>query len=135
MNYKNVKRIIVGVFACVCVANITIPTIADTVKFNITVGQKVNKDPLSKRTKKRDDEQKFYVTATAFGDIGSVRSTSVWKNTGKKSATITLKSSEIDRKKSGVYPASNAKAGEYYYLKSVWNSGPSELNVKGRYTP
>ena len=124
-----------GVMVCACLVATTVPVYAQTVNFNITVGKKSNPDPLSKRASKKDGEQKFYVTATAFDDIGSIRCTSKRVNGGVKSATITVKSSQVNKKKSGVYSAENAKAGEEYYMETTWNSGPSKLNVKGRYTP
>lgn len=135
MNFKKLKKIVIGTMACACLMTTTVPVYAQTVNFNITVGKTSSPDPLSKRASKKDGEQKFYVTATAFDDIGSIRCTSKRIGGGVKSATITVKSSQINKKRSGVYSARNAKAGEKYYMDTTWNSGPSKLNVKGRYTP
>lgn len=105
-----------------------------TVKFNITVGKKTSPDPLSKRSAKRDNEQNAYVTATAFDDIGTISCVSIRKSGGIQSSTVTVKSSEINKKKKMVYQGT-AKKGEVYYMKGIWRSGPSTLNIKGRYTP
>ena len=101
---------------------------------NITVGKKVSPDPLSKRSAKRDNEQNAYVTATAFSDIGKVSFVSIRKAGGIRSSVVSIKSSEINKRKKMVYQGS-ATAGELYYMKGIWNAGPNTLNVKGRYTP
>lgn len=139
---KNIlKKTFAGTLACICMMEIAVPqtliTKAEnvgTVTFNITVGKKTSPDPLSKRSAKRDNEQNAYVTATAFDDIGTISCVSIRKSGGIQSSTVTVKSSEINKKKKMVYQGT-AKKGEVYYMKGIWRSGPSTLNIKGRYTP
>ena len=128
---EHFEKIFAGTLACICMMEIAVPqtliTKAEnvgTVKFNITVGKKTSPDPLSKRSAKRDNEQNAYVTATAFDDIGTISCVSIRKSGGIQSSAVTVKSSEINKKKKMVYQGT-AKKDEVYYKNTAVMTAPN----------
>ena len=68
MMNKKIKRIFCGLTASLCMVGSTVPAMAQTVSFDITVPG----DILSQRAKKADYEQRFYVTGNSFNKIGTL---------------------------------------------------------------
>ncbi len=127
MMSKKVKKMFCGLMAGLCVAGNTVPVMADTVRFDVTVPG----DPKTKRTVKADGEQKFYVTGTYFSTYASLSCRSYQLD----NQHIFSKYAYISKND----PASNAKyekwaaSGVYYFM--ITNSSATGLNVEGRYTP
>ena len=122
----NRKKWLCGLAAILCLAGGTVPTFADTVKFDITVPG----DVVSKRVVKADDEQKFYVTGTNFSGSGTLCCTS-----SRLHATTTFHVAEISKNN----PSSNAPYKSYAQPKYEYfmhcTASTSGLHVLGRYTP
>lgn len=126
MMKTNRKKWICGLAAALCLTGSAVFVSAQTVDFNITIP----KDPISKRAVKADDEQKFYVTGTAFNKAGTLKCTS-----SRLHSTVTSNVASISKD----YPRANATYKshaepryEYYMHCTASTSG---LSVQGRYTP
>lgn len=120
------RKWLCGLMALACVSVGTIPVMAQTVTFNITVPG----DIISKRAVKADDEQRFYVTGEKFSKSGTLKCTS-----SKLHGTVTSNVAEISSNKprSSASYKSYAAPGYEYFMHCT--ASTSSLHVEGRYTP
>lgn len=127
MMNKKIKRILCGLTASLCIVGSSIPAMAQTVDFDITVPG----DILSQRAEKADSEQNFYVTGDSFNKTGTLYCTSIRRdNSSVKSNTASISPSKLSG--SASY-RTYATSGKYYYMTT--SASVSNLHVTGRYTP
>lgn len=127
MMNKKIKRILCGLTASLCMVGSTVPAMAQTVSFDITVPG----DILSQRAEKADSEQRFYVTGNSFNKSGTLRCTSINRNNSAiRSNTANIRPDKLSG--SASYQRT-APSGEYYYMTT--SASVSNLHVTGRYTP
>ena len=127
MMNKKIKRIFCGLTASLCMVGSTVPAMAQTVSFDITVPG----DILSQRAKKADYEQRFYVTGNSFNQIGTLHCTSInRKFSSIKSNVASINPNKLSDK---AFYLTDAPAEQYYYMTT--SASVSNLHVTGRYTP
>ena len=127
MMNKKIKRILCGLTASLCMVGSTVPAMAQTVSFDITVPG----DILSQRAVKADSEQRFYVTGTSFNKTGTLNCRSINRNNSAiQSNTASISPSKLSG--SASY-RSYAPSGQYYYMTT--SASVPNLHVTGRYTP
>ena len=127
MMNKKIKRILCGLTASLCMGGSTVPAMAQTVSFDITVPG----DILSQRAVKADSEQRFYVTGSSFNKSGTLRCTSINRNNNTiRSYTASIRPDKLSGNASY---QKTAPSGQYYYMTT--SASVSNLHVTGRYTP
>lgn len=127
MMNKKIKKALCGLAASLCVVGATVPVMADTVPFDVTVPG----DPKSVRVIKADGEQNFYVTGTYFSSYGilSCRSYQLDNQHVFSNYVKISKGSPSGHEEYTSY----AKPNVYYFMST--NASLTGLNVQGRYTP
>jgi uncharacterized Zn finger protein len=127
MMRRKVKGMLCALVMGICVCGTTLTAYADTVHFSITMPG----DTVSKRTRKADNEQRFYVTGTSFHQNGTLNCESI--KIDDDSVRSEVKGiSPAHPKANGVYKK-RAPYNKKYYMAT--SSSTKNLHVCGNYTP
>lgn len=129
-----IKRKVYVLMICIGICALSLPVCAQTVDFNITVSASSRIDPISKRAKKADREQKYYVTVTGGTGTGVLRASSQRIDGCVLSVPVRISANSVGVKKSESY-YTTANPNSYYFLNCYWESGSGKVNLLGRYTP
>ena len=124
---KRLKTFMCALGAVGCIMGTVVPTMAQTVDFDITVPG----DIISMRASKADTEQNFYVTGVEFNKSGTLNCVSINLN-NKSIYSNEAKISFANNSNSARYRV-KAPENQHYYMSTYANV--TGFHVKGRYTP
>lgn len=132
------KRLLMVCVAAFMFFGLSMVVKAATVDFDVTVNCMVlNKDPLSKKViKYNDDDNNYYVRPTYFSASGYIKVKSVNRdNTSIQSGWVNIYSDNLNVVTVNPY-GRNVPKDEYYYMQCDYgNATKTEVNVLGKYTP
>jgi hypothetical protein len=122
---KKITALLLGV---VLAASAVTPALATTINFDITVPN----DPFSRRTRKSDNEQRFYVTGTFFNSNNAYLDCVSYQTNDGYIQSYSARIRSSSNRSSAAY-RSYARYGVDYHIRG--NSPTVGFRVRGRYTP